>query len=769
MSTSLQTQPWLGRLGAVCCRHARAVLLAWLAALALGAIGASRLPPLLFSGSGDIPGSESLHVDQLLRTEFADAHPQLLVLALRSSSLEPEAASALLRSLRTHWMTDPSVARVALDDELVDKRLAPAPGTGHVALISLSAANVREAEQAIPRLRATAEPLLSAARSAHPDLQWAITGRAALTYDLNQFNAQDTARAELRALPLTLLILLLAFGSLAAAGLPLLLGLASTTLTLGVVYLAARYGIFSNLVQSVASMIGLALGIDYSLFLLHRYRQELAQPSSAPAPAEPLDARRAAVEGAMTTAGAAIFASGLTVLAGMCGLLITPLMETRSIGFGGCLVVIMSVLVALTAVPAVLYLLGPRLEWPRFLSRRFHAEASQRRWTAWAAVVMRHPVSGAIASLTVLLAMAWPGLQTRFGFPEGQFLPAELEFARGMELLSGMNLKGLLSPLSVVLTDTAGDRALTTERVLALIAFSARLHRDARVAMVQGPVDLADNVAPETYAQLYADVDAALRAVPALRDEFVSRDQTRILFQVIPARDCTLEDTKALARAVPGWMAIPGLRVDLGGQPVYYNDFDRAVKAVYGRSIGFVLSATCVILLVVFRAPLVAIKALVLNLLSVLAGYGVVVHVFQQGHGSAWFGVSTPTQVIPLTIPLLIFCILFGLSMDYEIFQLSRARESFLRHGDNTRSVREALAETGAIITSAALIMVAVFGAFAFARVVLVQMLGLGLAVAVLVDATVIRCLLGPALMRVAGRWNWWPSGRAPLGFSQHK
>jgi RND superfamily putative drug exporter len=209
-------------------------------------------------------------------------------------------------------------------------------------------------------------------------------------------------------------------------------------------------------------------------------------------------------------------------------------------------------------------------------------------------------------------------------------------------------------------------------------------------------------------------------------------------------------------------MDIPGMRIELGGQPVYYNDFDVAMKAAYGRSIGFVLFITCLVLLLVFRAPLVAVKALVLNALSVLAGYGVVVWVFQQGHGSAWLGVSGPTGVVPLTIPLLIFCILFGLSMDYEVFLLSRARAAFQRTGDNTASVREALADTGSVITSAALIMVAVFGAFAFARVVLVQMLGVGLAAAVLVDATVIRCLLGPALMRVAGGWNWWPLAANP-------
>jgi putative drug exporter of the RND superfamily len=751
---------WLARLGGFCARHARVVVIAWAVALALASVGAHRLPALLFSGSGDIPGSPSLRVDHLLRTEFAKSHAQLLVLALHSASLdrEPEAATTLFRALEARLKENPLVAEVMVEEKVQDKRMLPVPGTGHIALISLKAADVREAEQAIPLLRTAVEPLLRAAKARHTDLEWATTGRAALTYDLNQFNAQDTTKAELRALPLTLLILILAFGSLVAAGLPLILGLVSTTLALGLVYLVAQSVVLSNLVQNVASMIGLAVGIDYSLFVLHRYRQEIRRLLAEQATPDRARRQQIALEKTMATAGAAVFFSGLTVLIGMGGLLATPLMETRSLGFGGCVVVSIAVAASLTLLPALLSLLGPvLLEWPPALSRRLHGERARQWWGKWADTVMRYPVTGAIVSLAALLVLAWPGLQTRFGFPEGPFLPAELEFTRGMDLLRAMNLKGLLSPLPIVLTDTTGGRALKTERVPALLAFSGRLRRDKRVAIVQGPVDLADDWPPAQYAVLYANVDAAFATVPYVRDFFVSRDQKRILIEVFPTRESTLEDTKALARAIPAWMEIPGMRIDLGGQPVYYNDFDVAVKAAYGRSVGFVLVFTCLVLLLVFRAPLVAVKALVLNALSVLAGYGVVVYVFQQGHGSSWLGVTAPTEVVPLTIPLLIFCILFGLSMDYEVFLLTRARAAFQRTGDNTASVREALADTGSVITSAALIMVAVFGAFTFARVVLVQMLGLGLAVAVLVDATVIRSLLGPALMRVAGGWNWWP------------
>ena len=749
---------WLPRLGGFCARHAVWVTAAWVAVLALSAIGARHLPGRLSSGSGDIPDSASLRTDRLLQSEFANPYTQMLVLALRSPGLdrEPETRIRIMRALQARWLSSPLVAAVLTDDDLADPRLRPRPGTGHVAYVGLKAASVREAEQAIPVLRAAADPILRSAQIRHPDLEWALTGRAALTHDLNRFNAEDTARAETRVLPITLLVLVIAFGSLAAAGVPLVLGLTGTTVTLGIVAVLARFTVFSNLVQNVASMIGLAVGIDYSLFLIHRYREELRRLAVGHPDAGAAYLRRLALDAALGRAGPAVFFSGLAVLIGMAGLLFTPLMETRSVGLGGCLVVAVAVLASLTLLPALLTLLGSKLEWPATLSSRLHTDDARRRWRAWATAVMRFPVAGAVASLAILALMAWPGGSTRFGFPDESVWPRELEFVRGTNLLRGMGLAGLLTPVQIILTDTHGGPVLSGERLPALRAFSSRLRADARVASVQSLAALTGDLplpgappAPTALSPAQAQVERAL---------FLSADHRRLLLQVVLASGIPLEEAKALARAIPTWMDLPGLQIDLGGQAVYYNDFDRAMKQAYGRCTAFVLLVTFVVLLAVFRAPVVAGKALVLNLLSVLAGYGVTVFVFQQGHGAHWFGLSAATGVVPLTIPLLIFCILFGLSMDYEVFLLSRAREGFQRTGNSTAGVREALAETGPVITSAALIMVAVFGAFAFARVVIVQMLGLGLAAAVLVDATVIRVLLAPALMRVAGRWNWWPT-----------
>jgi RND superfamily putative drug exporter len=278
--------------------------------------------------------------------------------------------------------------------------------------------------------------------------------------------------------------------------------------------------------------------------------------------------------------------------------------------------------------------------------------------------------------------------------------------------------------------------------VPALSSFVERISRDPVVRTVVAP-----------------NIPAAARSLPFVVPEnaaTISRDDSRLVLRVITKDRATLAELQALSRDVATWLSIPGVSVHVGGQASYYNDFDRAVRAVYPLVLGWVLGMSAWALLLMFRAPFVAAKALLLNLLSVGAGYGAVVWVFQLGNGAALFGLASGTGSVPATVPLVIFAILFGVSMDYEIFLLTRVRTLFLQTGDQLNSLVDGLADTGTVITSAALVMVGVFGAFAFAEIVVVQMIGLGLAVAVLADATLIRSLLGPALMQFAGRWNWW-------------
>jgi putative drug exporter of the RND superfamily len=753
------------RVGRLAAGHPWVFMGLWALIAVLGAVGANKATPLLFGGSGDIPQSPSLRTDSLMRENFDNPYSQLLVLAIRGlpeadPSAEESPNAALSARLEKALTALPQVRAVMTPENVLDKRLLPSPGTGTVVLIGIKAAAIRDAEQAIPVVRHAVDSVLTPEKERHSGLRWAVTGRSALTYDLNLFNAKDTAEAEVRVIPLTLLILLFAFGSVVAAGVPVILGILSTTVSLGIVYLLARHFVFSNLIRNVSSMIGLAVGIDYSLILIHRYREALTARIAAGVRVDRA-LRTDALAESMATAGKAVFFSGLAVMIGLGGMLFTPLMETRSIGWGGCIVVFVSVAAALTFLPSLLFLLGPALDWPRALSKRFGGGERGRRWEAWSHWVMKHAPWCAVAGLAVIMVLSYPGRHTRFGFPEGPFIPRELEFSQGYLMLDSMGMQGLVRPINIILTSKQGP-ALTLDKVDSLYAFSARIRKDPAVARVFGPVDLADGWPVEKYRALYADMDDAVERAPFLKDFFLSRDGSSLLMQVMLKPEAGLEQEKILAREIPAWLNLPGTAMDLGGQAVYYNDFDKAMIASYLPCVTFVLAVTLAALLLFFRSPLVSVKAIVMNTLSVLAGYGVVVWVFQIGHGHALFGTPGPAEVVPLTLPLMLFCILFGLSMDYEVFLLSRIREGFMKSGDNGKSVAEGLAATGPMITNAALIMAAVFGAFAFARVVVVQMLGLGLAVAVLVDATLIRVLLVPAFMKMAGRWNWWPSRRIP-------
>lgn len=739
----------LAGLGKLCWNYAVVVVVAWL----LAAIGAGfvsgRLPERLLSGTGDIENSQSFRVDQILRNEFGRGDGQSLILVIQSQSLEkqPQELSALLDGLAAGLAKQPSVEAAISEQDIHDPRLLPKAGTGHFVIANLNSEDVLAAEQEVPKIRASVAPALEAAKVRHSDLEWAVTGRAALTYDLAKFDAEDTAKAEVRALPLTLIILVFAFGSVVSAMLPLLLAVASRTVVLGIVFLLAGTFDVSNLVLSVVTMLSIALGIDYSLFLIHRYRRELERIDADASEVCGREREQLALRAAMSQSGVAVVYSAVTVAIGIGSLLATPLMQTRSVGLGGLFAVSVSLAASLTLVPAFLRLLRSSvLEWPRSLSRPQGRARSRRLWINWARVIERKPVLWIATSLALLLAMSAPALHTQTGFPESEFLPREIEFSRGMDMLDQMQLRGLVAPLVVVVGDTRKGRALTPDRAPALGNFVAELEKDPRVRAVQGPVRATSNDSIEQ------TMGGALS-----RSAFTSTDKSRLLFLVVSSGDATFSGLRELSDAIPAMLKADGLSVDVGGQAQYYNDFDVAVSKSYPVTIALVLGMSALVLLLFFRAPLASAKALLLNLLSVAAGYGVVVLVFQLGHGSEFFGVAAPTSVVPSTVPLAIFCILFGLSMDYEIFLLSRVRTIFNETGDNALSICEALADTGSVITSAALIMVAVFGAFAFARDVIVQMIGLGLAVAVLVDAALIRTVLGPALMHVAGRWNWWP------------
>ncbi len=545
-----------------------------------------------------------------------------------------------------------------------------------------------------------------------------VTGRATGGQDFREIAERDLQKGELVALPIAFLILVLVFGAFAAALLPIVLAGVAIVIALGITALIGQVFDLSFFVVNMVTMMGLAVGIDYSLFVLSRYREERR-------------AGRDTVE-AITTMGAtasrAVLISGLVVIVALLGLLVVPVNVFQGLAAGAILVVAAAVFAALTLLPAVLSLMGDRVDALRlpFLGR-LAAVAKRRRgrplWDRLAYAVMRRPIVSLVIVVGLLAAAAVPNIGINTGSASLSSLPPETRTADGLAVLQREFLGGLVSPAQIVIDgDTsAADVQAAIARLQTALADDpdfgpARLEisRDGTAALITVPL-----VAEPTSG-------AGADAVRRLRDE------------VIPA---ALADVEAKA-------FVTGITA----QNVAYFD----VAAQYTPVVfGIVLSISFVLLLVVFRSVIVPAKAILMNLLAVGAAYGLIVLVSQMGFAAELLGFQQ-VMAIEAWVPILLFAVLFGLSMDYHVFLLSRIRERFERTGDNAESVAFGLRRTGALITGAALIMVAVFGGFASGDLVVFQQIGFGLAVAVAIDATLIRSILVPASMKLLGSRNWW-------------
>lgn len=579
-----------------------------------------------------------------------------------------------------------------------------------------------------------------------------VTGRAPLEADIRALSVRDSRRLEVRVLPVTLVILVLAFGALVAALLPLLIGVLSIAVSLAIIGILAKFTPMSVFVLNLTSMIGLGVGIDYSLLMVTRFREELNHGLR----------RREAAERTVVTAGKAVVTSGLTVVVGLAALLFTPLVDTRSIGLGGIVVVAVAVILSLTLLPALLAALGREIDRPRWLARRLTWYHAPQVWERWARTLIRHPWRALALGSTAIALLAWPLARLSIGLPARHWWPATTEAGAAVEQLSSMGRSGYLFPVRVLLEAPEGETMTAAVRLRGMRALRDSLRADPRVGDVRSVLDLNAGGGILGLSVLLSDLPAARADYPAL-DGFLGGDGRWALVDVIPADTVSLPTSMQLVESVrrlAGTGAIRQLRDTralVGGYTAAAVDFQRDLLQRFPLLIALVLAITGIMLAVAFRSVLVPIKAIVMNSLSVAATFGLIVLVFQKGYGIQLFGLAEPTGTIYVVVPVLVFAVVFGLSMDYEVFLLSRMKEAYDRTGRSTEATTEGLGATATVITSAALIMIAVFGAFAFAGVLVMQLLGFGLAVAVLLDATVVRMVLVPAFMHLAGKWNWWP------------
>ena len=668
----------LGRLAVLVSRRRRAIVLVWLALLAGGSWFSLHQNDRLSGGGWEVPGSASVTVSNALG-DFPGVTPPALTVLVTGRT----AAAVKRRLLETAptVRADPAL-RLGMPRFLDGGRAALVPiGYRGAASGSIDAAT----------------KLRRAIVQTAPDVQTRVIGEPAIWSNFQTVSKQQLKRGESIGFPLILLILLAGFGTVVAAVAPVALGAVAVFLSGAVIYGLSRSFPISVYVTNMASMIGIGVAVDYSLFIVSRFRRELHGGATS----------ETALQRALASSGTAVVFSGATVAISLAALFAIDVNALRSMAVGAIVVVCISVLASVTLLPALLATVGTRVD--RFQLRlpwRTGEEGSDALWTRWAHAVMRRPVTALAGGVVVMLLLAAP-------------LLAMKTFNRGLDELP-----------------TNAEVRVATEQAMALAGpgFASPVH----VITIAQPTALADRL-------------TTMPGVSSVGTPVRSADGTRWFFDVRLAAPPESQPARDVVHRIERAAGPDAL---VGGSTVFDLDVQHAIFGGLWKMLLFILAACYVVLFVLLRSVVLPLKAVLMNLLSVGASYGVLVAVFQWGWLD-WTGYASPGYVDTI-VPALVLAVTFGLSMDYEVFLLTRIRERWLAHGDNERAVAEGLVGSARIITSAAAVMVAVFAAFAVAGARSLKELGVGLAVAIFLDATLVRLLIVPAAMRLLGGWNWW-------------
>jgi uncharacterized membrane protein YdfJ with MMPL/SSD domain len=695
-------------------RRRRLVLVAWIATLIVALPIASHQTDHLTGGGFDVPGSQSKAVSDSLEQNFASSADGIgVLLKAEPGSTAQQRAAAVDRVRR-------SVAG------LEGVTLPPAAAR-------LGEAQLQRTGTTMLPLRSnrSSDMLIDSATDLRADLDPGTTESGVTTYlagqptiwaGMQELSKEDLAKAEAGGFPIVALILLIVFGSLAAAVLPLALGFISVIVTGALIYFISLNMETSVFVTNMASMIGIGVAIDYSLFILARYREERrAGRSEEEARAE-----------ALATSGLAVTFSGLAVIVSLAGLWMVDNQALRSMALGAMTVVAISILTAVTLLPALIAMLGDRVlpggivaRVLSFFKRRVFrrpdrpATAESAFWQRWTASVMSRPWTAVIAVSGALLFLAIPVLSLTTGTQALSQFPKDSDVRVGNELAS-QQVGGGTDPVQIVAAfDGPAGRA-------AVPGFIRTVAATPGVSSVAPPAYAGGSVLIQATPTAPSESDAAAALVDRLRDT------------VVPS-------TRLASVAA----------VDVGGETARSHDVRRLISGSMWKIILFVLALSFLVLMAMLRSLLLPLKAVLMNLLSIGAAFGVLVAIFQWGWFDGLLGLESQGALDTINVPL-IFAVVFGLSMDYEVFLMSRIRERYMEHGDNERAVAEGLSSSARTISSAALIMTCVFAVFFLTGVPSIKELGLGCAVAIALDATLVRLILVPAAMKLLGSWNWW-------------
>jgi trehalose monomycolate/heme transporter len=691
------------------------------------------------------PSSESARAAALARAQLGEGDPDVVALyslprdvAPRAGARDPAVRDAIARAL-AEVARDPAVARVMSDANVPGERFTSRDGRAAFAVVSLRG-DPRAKAAALTRLQPRFDAGLPGG-ALRPELGGLVPSGRALT----RLAERSLARGERIALPLTGILLCVIFGSVVAALVPLALGGLSIVLALGVLDVLSRVAPIDAFAVNVVTILGLGVAIDYALFLVSRVREERARAHPRP------------IARAVATAGRTVLFSGVTVATSLGGLLVFRQPLLRSIAIGGAAVVLLAAALAVIVLPAGLALLGPRLELGR-LRRRESDRATNHnidRWRRLARAATRRPVAVAVGVTALLLVLGAPLARLQPSRADVRSLPAHAEPRLVSERIQRDFPAAALTPLSVVVTFDDGD-AIDETRLAALYDYTARLAALPDVARVDSVLSFAgahDRASAAALSDRLEDVEATGgRARAGLRTIVHGR------YTLVRVISTAPPDSPAGRRQVDVVRAVAppdGARAAAFGQAAALHDFAHGLRARAPWMLALVGAAMFVVLLLAFRSLVLPLKAMLMTALSLTASFGAIVFVFQDGRFERLLAYES-LGTIDASLPVVMFAVVFGLSMDYEVLILGRMRESWLRTHENQTAVTEGLAQTGRLVTGAALLMVVVFSAFAAAPVVFVKALGLGMALAVALDATVVRMLLVPATMALLGRLNWW-------------
>ncbi len=740
-------------LGRATYRHRRWLPIAGIALVIGLNVWAATVGAELSQGGWQIDGSEAARAEALVADRFGEQATSLIVILTDpdGDAASPEFQATVADSVAP-LAEEPVVGEILTYADVGDPSFLSRDGTRTFALVRLD----EEVEEAVD----DAEHLAGLV-DAPAGVETIVTGIPLVQHEFNEAIEEDLFRAELISLPIAMLILLAVFGTLVGAALPVIIAGLALPSAMAAIGLLAGVTEMSIFVTNVATMIGLALSIDYSLFTVSRFREELRHRPVADA-----------VEHTMATVGKAVAISGIAVAVGLSSLIVFESAALRSMGIGGVVTVLSTLVFGLTVLPALLGMLGPRVNRLRVpLPRSLRlieddpvaADARQGHgyWARIARLVMRHPVAIATPFLIVLILAGLPFFAIQLSTGGNLDDLPDSPSVTGFRVLEDEFPGGGADPIEVGVRyeePIAPDGALDPAWVAELEAYEADLATVEHVTEISSVLDPPAGMDATIYRQLISLPEsqrpAEAAGLAAWIEQWVADDVTRL--EVFSSAQPDSDDGRAVVDEVRATPAPEGSEEVLtGGLSSRSHDFMASFTASVPWAIAIVMGVTAIVLFLTFGSVLLPIKAVLMSLLSITASFGALIWIFQEGNLS-WLLDFDPSGTVVASTPILMFAILFGLSMDYEVLLLSRIRERYLATGDNTRAVAEGIGVTGGIITGAALIMVAVFGAFALSSVMVIKSLGFAMALAVLIDATIVRGILVPAFMRVMGSLNWW-------------